>query len=65
MQSLDFFTFRKFLNAGALEKGANLEEDGYKTEYRKYFIVSRAYSNFLRFILRVYFQMGLYQEGIL
>ena len=27
--------------------------------YRKYFIVSRAYSNFLTFILRVYFREGL------
>ena len=27
--------------------------------YRKYFIVSQAYSNFFTFILRVYFQTGL------
>ena len=32
--------------------------------YRKYFIVSRAYSNFLTFILRVYFQTGLLSRGL-
>ena len=32
-------------------------------DYRKYFIVSRAYSNFLTFILRVYFQTGLLSRG--
>ena len=31
--------------------------------YRKYFIVSRAYSNFLTFILRAYFQMCLLFRG--
>ena len=31
--------------------------------YRKYFIVSRAYSNFLTFILRAYFQMCLLLRG--
>ena len=32
--------------------------------YRKYFIVSRAYSNFLTFILRVYFPEGLLSRGL-
>ena len=31
--------------------------------YRKYFIVSRAYSNFFYIFLRVYFQVGLLFRG--
>ena len=34
-----------------------------RLKYRKYFIVSRAFSNFLTFILRVYFQTGLLPRG--
>ena len=37
---------------------------GTPEEYRKYFIVSRAYSNFLTFILRVYFPEGLLSRGL-
>ena len=36
----------------------------FTSEYRKYFIVSRAYSNFLTFILRVYFPEGLLSRGL-